>query len=825
VRFELAIDEAGYIEAIEASINGVAVDASNTKPYRIEAIVPIADVLRLEVVAIDQSGNRSIPLIQEFDIETPPHFEIEGSIMAEFYDFTGGVPGLTVSVEGTDASTLTEYEDWGYFYINSVSSYVGEFYLRITGQFEGQSIDVRVGPYAPLPGGRVDIGTLYLNDYLDSDWVDSDGDGLYDILEVIIGSNAQDADTDGDGLHDFFEFWYGFDLWSGPDSAEAQGDEDGDGLTNLEEQELGTDPYSWDTDGDRLSDGVEKRYGTNPTLVDSDADGVDDFRELFGDFTDPNNDQDRLNDFSFYYSSGIYIGDSVWWLGNSSQLSHSYYEGPLDDGINLYVNGNFVNNHGYESWHPIGMVPDTGELRFRPRLVSDGRVAVSRRVLAPWENQGLIRVIDVFTNTSTEAVSVEVETRDYYYASSWQINVLTSDGDNKVDEVDNYFIVEDSGVENRPLYVHVFGNTEGDLRPGSDTEVRSGSNESYLQHQITLAPGETKMIMRLLATAPDRTAAVALANELQELPEDVYQDLSKEEVQAIQNFKFDLTPKAWFSDIDQLVQPVLSKDRLKIHVNALLANTVDLYVNGALYSTSTSERQHVFDIVVPDIAIAGNKLLLKAVAKGEAGLTAQTEVVEFEVMESMAVSGQLVYREDGELKPAANISVRRADGDGVVQTDSSGRFTIVVPPDEETWLYAEGFVGSARNMYVWQELTTVDPERTEVIDVGQFELVPQVIALHGVAYIDDDLPVHNFTVTATVMDDGGRIIQRISTRTLADGRFTLGYVPIDAWLYVEISGFYKGIFYTYKSMEDTYIVEEMDGVEEVFYLSEPYVPH
>src|SRR5690606_22490889 len=156
VRFELAIDEAGYIEAIEASINGVAVDAPNTKPYRIEAIVPITDVLRLEVVAIDQSGNRSIPLIQEFDIETPPHFEIEGSIMAEFYDFTGGVPGLTVSVEGTDASTLTEYEDWGYFYINSVSSYVGEFYLRITGQFEGQSIDVRVGPYAPLPGGRVD---------------------------------------------------------------------------------------------------------------------------------------------------------------------------------------------------------------------------------------------------------------------------------------------------------------------------------------------------------------------------------------------------------------------------------------------------------------------------------------------------------------------------------------------------------------------------------------------------------------------------------------------------------------------------------------------
>src|SRR5690606_4982359 len=125
----------------------------------------------------------------------------------------------------------------------------------------------------------------------------------------------------------------------------------------------------------------------------------------------------------------------------------------------------------------------------------------------------------------------------------------------------------------------------------------------------------------------------------------------------------------------------------------------------------------------------------------------------------------------------------------------AGRFTIVVPLDEQTLLAAEGFVGVGNNIYVWRELTTVAPATVETIDVGQFELVPQVITLHGIAQIVEGPPVHNFTVTATVMDDWGRIIQHISTSTLADGRFTLSYVPVGTLLRLEISGFYDGNFY------------------------------
>ncbi|MFC4359233.1 lamin tail domain-containing protein [Halobium salinum] len=73
-------------------------------------------------------------------------------------------------------------------------------------------------------------------------------------------------------------------------------DSDGDGLTDAEEKELGTDPNDPDTDGDKIWDGKEvDEYGTDPTEADSDGDGVNDCREvnIFG--TDPNDADDTPN--------------------------------------------------------------------------------------------------------------------------------------------------------------------------------------------------------------------------------------------------------------------------------------------------------------------------------------------------------------------------------------------------------------------------------------------------------------------------------------------------------------------------------------------------
>ncbi len=115
--------------------------------------------------------------------------------------------------------------------------------------------------------------------------LDSDGDGLRDAEESgALGTDPNAPDSDGDGLLDGFEVSAGFDPRVPND---ADGDPDGDGLTNLEEQAAGADPTRSDTDGDGLRDDAEfRRLGTDPARNDSDGDGLADRAELLNG-TDP----------------------------------------------------------------------------------------------------------------------------------------------------------------------------------------------------------------------------------------------------------------------------------------------------------------------------------------------------------------------------------------------------------------------------------------------------------------------------------------------------------------------------------------------------------
>ena len=84
-------------------------------------------------------------------------------------------------------------------------------------------------------------------------------------------------DADGDGMPDDYERVNGLNPNDGTDAAE---DLDSDGLTNLQEFSLGTNPRAADTDGDALTDGAEIARSTDPLRADGDGDGLPDGQEI-----------------------------------------------------------------------------------------------------------------------------------------------------------------------------------------------------------------------------------------------------------------------------------------------------------------------------------------------------------------------------------------------------------------------------------------------------------------------------------------------------------------------------------------------------------------
>ena len=108
---------------------------------------------------------------------------------------------------------------------------------------------------------------------------DSDEDGLPDDIEDYYVTDKFDKDTDDDGVNDLYEIILETDPLTPDDNGNK--DADMDGLTNARESDLGTNPQVKDTDIDGLNDGEEYNlYGTDPTKYDTDDDGISDYNEI-----------------------------------------------------------------------------------------------------------------------------------------------------------------------------------------------------------------------------------------------------------------------------------------------------------------------------------------------------------------------------------------------------------------------------------------------------------------------------------------------------------------------------------------------------------------
>ncbi len=119
--------------------------------------------------------------------------------------------------------------------------------------------------------------------------VDSDADGLADEEEEALGTLLESPDSDGDGITDYVETLVGFDptMIDTPRACETLtigSDQDLDGLTDCDEELLGTSPSLVDSDGDGLPDRIEivglTDYLNPDAEQDEDGDGVNNGDEL-----------------------------------------------------------------------------------------------------------------------------------------------------------------------------------------------------------------------------------------------------------------------------------------------------------------------------------------------------------------------------------------------------------------------------------------------------------------------------------------------------------------------------------------------------------------
>ena len=123
---------------------------------------------------------------------------------------------------------------------------------------------------------------------------------------------VQDLDSDANGLPDYWEIQY-----FRATGQSASVDSDGDGLTNLQEYQNGTDPTKKDTDGDGMPEGWEVNNGLNPLLNDAnrdaDGDSFSNYEEYLAD-TDPQNASDAP-------LTGVTTDEATIISGNSARLN------------------------------------------------------------------------------------------------------------------------------------------------------------------------------------------------------------------------------------------------------------------------------------------------------------------------------------------------------------------------------------------------------------------------------------------------------------------------------------------------------------------------
>lgn len=181
-------------------------------------------------------------------------------------DYTNAGVGMlmvNVALAGTHTTGDTMFDSWlaasgTNLYVTLTNVPYGSYDIYVYGHGDSNELNSTIN----LQAGWADYGTTNTTDSADwntNAWVEGAQYVVFRDVLIPSGQNVQiTVGTNSAGL----AILNGFQLVS--KTLDPMQDTDGDGLTDLDELQRGTNPYAVDTDGDGVSDYDEVRQGRNP---------------------------------------------------------------------------------------------------------------------------------------------------------------------------------------------------------------------------------------------------------------------------------------------------------------------------------------------------------------------------------------------------------------------------------------------------------------------------------------------------------------------------------------------------------------------------------
>lgn len=168
---------------------------------------------------------------------------------------------------------------------------------------------------------------------------------------------------------------------------------------------------------------------------------------------------------------------------------------------------------------------------------TSGQLRMSRKVYVPTDDS-FARWLNVFTNTGATPITFTMATGNNLGSDSNTKIVSSSNGNNTAELTDTWvstFQNYSGGKSTDPRLGHVLQGVNPPT-PVASIYFADGNDHPHWGYQITLNPGQTKIIMNFVTAQPSKTAANAKAAELVSLPPHAIEGMTTVELGQLVNF-------------------------------------------------------------------------------------------------------------------------------------------------------------------------------------------------------------------------------------------------------------------------------------------------